>query len=71
MIDTDHPRLSIVRQCKLVGICRSSHYYVPKGESAGNVQLMRLIDAQYLSTPVVWSTADGPSPATSGPRRAA
>ena len=51
MIDADHPRLSISRQCKLVDISRSSHYYTAKGESPLNVQLMRLIDEQYLSTP--------------------
>ena len=51
MIVADHPRLSIVRQCELVSIARSSHYYVGKGESAPNLKLMRLIDAQYLSTP--------------------
>ena len=51
MIDADHPRLSVARQCVLVSISRSFHYYTPKGESALNVQLMRLIDEQYLSTP--------------------
>ena len=51
MIESDHPRLSISRQCKLVNISRSSHYYTPKGESPLNLQLMRLIDEQYLRTP--------------------
>ena len=51
MIDPNHPRLSIVRQCQLVGMARSSHYYVGQGESALNLKLMRLIDEQYLSTP--------------------
>jgi putative transposase len=51
MIDSDHPRLSIVRQCELVSIARSSHYYTGKGESALNLTLMRLIDEQFLSTP--------------------
>jgi|TARA_B100000315_G_scaffold237209_1_gene253724 putative transposase len=51
MIESDHPRLSICRQCELVSISRSSHYYRPKGESALNRQLMRLLDEQYLSTP--------------------
>ena len=51
MITPDHPRLSIVRQCQLVRIARSSHYYVGQGESALNLKLMRLIDEQYLSTP--------------------
>ena len=51
MIDPTHPRLSIVRQCELVSIARSSYYYVGKGESPKNLALMRLIDAQYLKTP--------------------
>ena len=29
MIDPGHPRLSIVRQCELVSICRSSFYREP------------------------------------------
>jgi len=51
MIVPDHPRLSIVRQCQLASISRSSHYYVGKGESPLNLELMRLIDEQYLRTP--------------------
>ena len=51
MITPDHPGLSIVRQCELVSIARSSHYYKGKGESASNLQLMRLIDEQFLFTP--------------------
>ena len=52
MIEPDHPRLSIVRQCALVRIARSSHYYTGGGESALNLQLMRLIDEQYLCRPL-------------------
>jgi len=51
LIEPDHPRLSIVRQCELVSINRSSYYYQPTGESAQNLELMRLIDEQYLETP--------------------
>ncbi len=51
MIEKAHPQLSLVRQCELVGIARSSYYYEPKPESAFNLELMRLIDAQYLKTP--------------------
>jgi len=51
MIETDHRRLSISRQCQLVGIARSSFYYRGKGESALNLKLMRLIDEQFLGTP--------------------
>ncbi len=51
MIDPNHPRLSIVRQCELVSISRSSFYYEGKGESLLNLQLMRVIDEQFLETP--------------------
>jgi putative transposase len=43
--------LSIRRQCELLGLPRSSLYYEPAGESAENLQLMRLIDRQYTSYP--------------------
>jgi putative transposase len=51
MIDPAHPRLSIVRQCALAGISRSSYYYQGKGESPLNLKLMRLIDEKWLKTP--------------------
>jgi len=51
MVETDHPGLSIMRQCELLAISRSSFYYTAKGESEANLELMRLIDAQFLDTP--------------------
>ena len=51
MIDPGHGRLGIARQCSLVSISRSSFYYQGKGESPLNLELMRLIDAQFLETP--------------------
>ncbi len=51
MIDPGHGRLGIVRQCGLVSISRSSFYYEGKGESRLNLELMRLIDEQFLETP--------------------
>ena len=44
MIDPAHPHLSIVRQCGLVSISRSTFYYAPTGETPLNLALMRLID---------------------------
>jgi len=43
--------LSIVRQCELISIHRSGLYYYPVDESEENLQLMRLMDEQYLKTP--------------------
>ena len=51
MIDPDHPELSIVRQCELASISRSGFYYQPAGETLLNLELMRLIDRQFLETP--------------------
>jgi putative transposase len=51
MIEPEHPRLSIVRQCELVSISRSGFYHCPAGETLLNLELMRLVDAQFLETP--------------------
>ena len=51
MVDPNHPRISIVRQCRLVSIARSSFSYAGTGESPLTLRLMRLIDAQFLETP--------------------
>ena len=44
-------RLSITQQCQLLNLPRSTYYHMGVGESAENLQLMRLIDEQYLHTP--------------------
>jgi putative transposase len=51
MIDPNEPKLSLVRQCELVNISRSSFYFESKGERPLNLELMRLIDEQFLRTP--------------------
>ncbi len=51
MIEPEHPRLSIQRQCALVSISRSAFYYQPAGETLLNLALMRLIDEAFLETP--------------------
>jgi putative transposase len=51
LVDADHHALSIVRQCELLSMSRSGFYYQPVGETAENLALMRLIDAQFLETP--------------------
>lgn len=51
MVEHDHPRLSISRQCQALGLARSTWYHRPKGEKATNLDLMRLIDVQFLETP--------------------
>ena len=51
LIESEHPHISIVRQCELLEISRSSYYYEPCSESAENLAIMRQIDEQYLETP--------------------
>ena len=51
MIEVNHPDLSIRRQCELVGLNRSTFYYLPATESEDNLLLMRLLDEQYMRTP--------------------
>jgi putative transposase len=43
--------LSIVRQCELLEVSRSNFYYRPCGETDLNLELMRLIDGEYLLHP--------------------
>ena len=51
MSEPAHPQISLVRQCDLLGLARSSFYYRSQGESAENLHLMRLWDEQYTRTP--------------------
>ncbi len=50
-VDLDHNRISIVRQCELLDLARSSLYYIPCRATDYNEQLMRLLDEQYIKTP--------------------
>jgi len=50
-VDRRQPSLSVVRQCKLLGISRSGLYYQPAGISEEDLALMKMIDRQYLATP--------------------
>ena len=52
-IEPDHPSLSIVRQCELIGLPRASYY---RGAALGeetpeNLELMRRIDEEYTRHP--------------------
>ena len=51
MVDREHPKLPIVRQCALLRVSRSSLYYRPKAVSEEDLSLMGEIDRQYLETP--------------------
>ena len=51
MVDSKYPKLSICRQCEALGVHRSGLYYTPSEESEENIQLLRLLDEQYMNTP--------------------
>jgi putative transposase len=51
MIERNHPQLSVGAQCRLLSISRSSFYHAPQGETAMNLDLMLLVDKQFLETP--------------------
>jgi len=51
MIERTNPDLSVVRQCKVLAISRSSLYYSAKGESPANLALMQRIDLLFLKHP--------------------
>ena len=50
MIERDHRDLSIIQQCALLSIARSSFYYTPQGETKRSFALMQMIDVQFLET---------------------
>lgn len=52
MLDKEHPRLSLLRQCLLLGINRSTVYYKSRLITQQDFEIMRLIDEQYMRTPV-------------------
>ncbi|CAI4033370.1 hypothetical protein DNFV4_03806 [Nitrospira tepida] len=50
-IHADPGAVSIVQQCVVAGLARSTYYYEPVPERAENLTLMRLIDELYLQRP--------------------
>ena len=51
MIEKQHAKISIVLQCELLSLNRSNIYYLPSPENDMNLQLMRVVDEQFLKTP--------------------
>jgi len=53
-IQADHPKLTVAKQCELLGLARSSRYYAPcpsPQNRSDDEAIMRLIDRQYTDTP--------------------
>ena len=51
MIERDPPRLSVARQCDLLGLARSTLYYQPVEANVQDLTLMRRLDEQYTRRP--------------------
>ena len=51
MIDPAYQNLSVIRQCRLLNINRSTYYYKKRLIKPIDLKLMQLIDKQYLKTP--------------------
>ena len=51
MVSRGYKKLSLKRQCDLLGVNRSSIYYAAKPESDLNLVLMKKIDALFLNCP--------------------
>ncbi|MEO5376406.1 MAG: IS3 family transposase, partial [Magnetococcus sp. DMHC-6] len=51
MIEPDHERLSVRKQCELLVLNSSSLYYLPHPSEKDDLEMMRLIDEQFLKTP--------------------
>ncbi len=49
-----HPRLSLTKQCDLLQVSRSNLYYLPRGESQLNLQLMRAIDECFYGASILF-----------------
>ena len=51
LVDRTDDQMSIVAQCRLLRVARSTLYYRPAPASDDDLRLMRRIDEQYLATP--------------------
>jgi len=50
-VEFGNAAISVVRQCQLLGLARSTLYYRGRGVSQEDLQLMRLLDEQFTKTP--------------------
>ena len=51
MIDPEHPKLSVVRQCALLELPRATYYHRPQPTPEADLALMRVIDETFLAFP--------------------
>lgn len=50
-VSKGHETLSVVRQCELLSVHRSGLYYKPVGDSNLNLELLRIIDEEFMLHP--------------------
>lgn len=55
MIEMDHPKLSVSKQCDLLDLSRASYYRIPGMETEKNQKLMRMMDEEYTRHPFLGS----------------
>jgi putative transposase len=51
MVESRHAKLSVCWQCAALNLHRSGLYYTASEETEENLQLLRLLDEQYMKTP--------------------
>lgn len=54
-MDREHPKISVKRQCELLGISRSGLYYKPRPMKPDEIELMVEIDKIYTKSPYMGS----------------
>jgi len=55
MMQRNHPKLSISRQCKIVSLRSSAFYYTPVGIDAAMLDMMKEIDGVFIKYPLFGS----------------
>jgi putative transposase len=55
LLEKKHPRMSLRKQCALLGVARSTAVYQPVGQSEEDLRLKRLLDEIYLKDPCLGS----------------
>jgi putative transposase len=51
LIESEHKEITILEQCEIVGLNRSSYYYKPKPMNADDTELIHRIDDIYTDNP--------------------
>jgi len=51
MIEPGNDKITVIRQCNLLGLCRASYYYESVRDDSYNQLIMNLIDEQFTKTP--------------------